>query len=35
METDLSEEEAMAEIRAGLQAEFDDPSGRSPTHAVN
>jgi hypothetical protein len=35
METDLSEEEAMAEIRAGLQAEFDDPSDRSPTHAVN
>jgi len=35
LETDLSEEEAMAEIRAGLQAELDDPGENSSTQAIN
>ncbi|WP_457092490.1 DUF5076 domain-containing protein [Microvirga sp. P5_D2] len=35
METDFSEEEAMAEIAAGIQAELDDPSDPGSTHAVN
>src|ERR671916_350673 len=35
METELSEEEAMAEITAGLQAELDDPTDPGSTQAIN
>ncbi|MCB8820726.1 DUF5076 domain-containing protein [Microvirga rosea] len=35
METDLSEEEAMQEIVAGIQAELDDPSNPGSTQAIN
>jgi hypothetical protein len=35
METDISEEEAMVEISAGIQAELDDPSDPGSTQAIN
>jgi hypothetical protein len=35
METELSEEEALAEITAGIQAELDDPSDPGSTQAIN
>jgi hypothetical protein len=35
LETDLSEEEAMAAIRAGIEAELDDPSDPGSTQAIN
>jgi hypothetical protein len=35
METDLSEEEAMAEIRAGIEAELDNPTDPGDTQAIN
>ena len=35
METDLSEEEAMTEIRAGIEAELEDPSDPGSTQAIN
>jgi hypothetical protein len=35
METDLSEEEAMAEIRAGIEAELDNPSDPGGPQAIN
>ena len=35
METDLSEEEALAEIVSGIQAELDDPSDPGSSQAVN
>ncbi|MGO4705221.1 DUF5076 domain-containing protein [Microvirga sp. 2MCAF38] len=35
METDLSEEEAMAEITAGIQAELEDPSDPGSTQSLN
>jgi hypothetical protein len=35
METDVSEEEAMSEIRAGIEAELDDPSDPGSTQAIN
>ena len=35
METDISEEDAMAEISAGIQAELDDPSDPGSTQAIN
>ena len=34
-ETDLSEDEALEQIRAGLQAELDRPTDRGSTRAVN
>ena len=34
-ETEFSEEEAMAEITAGIQTELDDPSDPGPTQAIN
>jgi hypothetical protein len=35
METEFSEEEALAEIAAGIQAELDDPSDPGSTQAIN
>jgi hypothetical protein len=35
METEFSEEEALAEIAAGIQAELDDPSDPGSTQALN
>jgi hypothetical protein len=35
METDISEEDAMTEIAAGIQAELDDPSDPGSTQAIN
>ena len=35
METEFSEEEALAEITAGIQAELDDPSDPGSTQAIN
>ena len=35
METELSEEEALAEITAGLRAELDDPTDPGSTQALN
>jgi hypothetical protein len=35
METGVSEEEAMAEIRAGMEAELDDPTDPGSTQAIN
>ena len=35
METDLSEEDALAEITAGIQAELDDPTDPGSTQAIN
>ncbi|WP_134499630.1 DUF5076 domain-containing protein [Microvirga pakistanensis] len=35
METDLSEEEALAEIVSGIQAELDNPTDPGSTQAVN
>ncbi|KLK92195.1 hypothetical protein AA309_15660 [Microvirga vignae] len=35
METDLSEEEALAEIVSGIQAELDNPSDPGSSQAVN
>jgi hypothetical protein len=35
METDLSEEEALAEVVSGIQAELDNPSDPGSTQAVN
>jgi hypothetical protein len=35
MEIGVSEEEAMAEIRAGIEAELDDPTDPDPTRAIN
>ncbi len=35
METDISEEEAMAAISAGMQAELNDPSDPGSTQAIN
>ena len=35
METDFSEEDALAEISAGIQAELDDPSDPGSTQALN
>src|SRR5919107_879610 len=35
METDLSEEDAMAEIAAGIQAELDEPTDPGSTQAIN
>jgi hypothetical protein len=34
-ETSFSEEEAMAQIAAGIQAELDDPSDPGSTQAIN
>ena len=34
-ETELSEEDAMAQIAAGIQAELDDPSDPGSTQAIN
>jgi hypothetical protein len=35
LETDLSEDEALEQIRAGLQAELDRPTDQGSTRAVN
>src|SRR5918997_998700 len=35
METDVSEDDAMAEISAGIQAELDDPTDPGSTQAIN
>ncbi|HLM40982.1 MAG TPA: DUF5076 domain-containing protein [Microvirga sp.] len=35
METDISEDDAMTEIAAGIQAELDDPSDPGFTQAIN
>jgi Domain of unknown function (DUF5076) len=35
METDLSEEEALAEITSGIQAELENPSDPGSSQAVN
>ncbi|MFL5034856.1 MAG: DUF5076 domain-containing protein, partial [Microvirga sp.] len=35
LETDLSEDEALEQIRAGLQAELDRPTDPGSTRAVN
>lgn len=35
METGFSEEQAMAEITAGIQAELDDPTDPGSTQAIN
>jgi hypothetical protein len=35
METDLSEEEALAELVSGIQAELDNPSDPGSSQAVN
>ncbi|MBF9232565.1 DUF5076 domain-containing protein [Microvirga alba] len=35
METDLSEEEALAEIIAGIQTELEDPSDPSTSQSLN
>ena len=35
LETDLSEDEALSEIQAGIQAELDDPSDPGSTQALN
>jgi hypothetical protein len=35
METEMSEDEAMAEIAAGIQAELDDPTEPGSTQAIN
>jgi hypothetical protein len=35
METDVSEDDAMAEISAGIQAELDDPTDPGSTQALN
>jgi hypothetical protein len=35
LETEISEDEAMAEIAAGIQAELDDPSDPGSTQAIN
>ena len=35
METEFSEEEALAEITAGIQAELDNPSDPGSTQAIN
>jgi hypothetical protein len=35
METGLSEEEAMDEIRAGIEAELDNPTDPGSTQAIN
>jgi Domain of unknown function (DUF5076) len=35
METDLSEEDAMAAIAAGMRAEIDDPTDPGSTQAIN
>src|SRR5215208_7967336 len=35
METDISEEEAMAAIASGMRAEIDDPTTPGPTKASN
>ena len=34
-ETEFSEEDAMAQIAAGIQAELDDPSDPGSTQAIN
>src|SRR5215210_2946357 len=35
METDLSEEEAFEQIRAGMEAEIERPTDRGSTRAIN
>jgi hypothetical protein len=35
METDISEEEAMAAITAGMRAEIEDPTDPGSTQAIN
>jgi Domain of unknown function (DUF5076) len=35
METGIGEEEAMAEIRAGIEAELDNPTDPGSTSAIN
>ena len=35
METNVSEDDAMAEISAGIQAELDDPTDPGSTQALN
>ena len=35
LETEISEDDAMAEIAAGIQAELDDPSDPGSTQAIN
>jgi hypothetical protein len=35
METDLSEEDAMAAIAAGMRAEIEDPTDPGSTQAIN
>ena len=35
METDISEEEAMAAIASGIRAEIDDPTDPGTTQAIN
>jgi hypothetical protein len=35
LETDLSEEDAMAEIRKGIEAELDNPTDPGSTQAIN
>ncbi|MGJ3264913.1 MAG: DUF5076 domain-containing protein [Salinarimonas sp.] len=35
LETDMSEEEALAQIRAGIEAELDTPTDPGTTGAVN
>lgn len=35
LETEMTEEEAMAEIQAGIRAELDDPTDPGSTSAVN